>query len=423
MASRDALSYRFGPFELRPTDHLLLQDGEPVRLQRKVFDVLSALVERNGQLVTHEELIAAAWTRKEPSPGRLSHVVWQLRTLLGDGIPIETVSGCGYRFTARVSDGSTARRHYLEGRHFWAQRTPASLAQAIERFQAAIDVEPGFAKAYSGLADCYALLGHWGVASPRESMPKAKAAASRALELDPRLAEAHASFGLASKNFDWDLTQARISLGTSLALDPTYASARLWYADVLTILERIDDGLAELERARDLDPLSPIVEARIALQHFFARNYERAVECVETARRMGTQSLAGLAIMGAAYERLGRYEDAVLALAQGASRQNPLGLSLLGHAHAAHGDRQEAFKALRELEGAALEGYVSPYHEARIYSGLEDGISTRSALTRAVDERSDFVVWLHIDPLFDAWHDEAWFAELLVRVGLAPGAR
>src|SRR6185295_13774706 len=120
-----------------------------------------------------------------------------------------------------------------------------------------IDAEPAFAKAYSGLADCYALLGHWGVASPRESMPRAKAAAAKALALDPGLAEAHASYGLACKNFDWDFAQAQASLETSLALDPSYASARNWYGDLLTIRGRVGDGLAELERARDLDPLSP----------------------------------------------------------------------------------------------------------------------------------------------------------------------
>ena len=178
----------------------------------------------------------------------------------------------------RYSASPTAYELYLKGRFFWAKRTKQGLQQGIDYFQQAISVDPNYASAYAGLADCYNLLDDWGETPPRESFPKARAAADKAIALDPSLAEAHVSLAMVRGSYDWDWVGAEQEFKHAIELNPNYATAHQWYGIMLATLGRFPEAEAEVKRAQQLDPLSPIINMAVAEVYTWERRYDESIE-------------------------------------------------------------------------------------------------------------------------------------------------
>jgi tetratricopeptide (TPR) repeat protein len=237
-----------------------------------------------------------------------------------------------------------AHNFYLKGRFFWNKRTEVVLKKALEFFQRALNVDPLYALAYAGLADCYIMLCEYGLLASEDSYPNGKAAALKALELDESLAEAHTSLGLITMLYDWDLAAAEKGFKRAIELNPNYATAHQWYAVHLAVSGRFDEAFAQIRQAQELDPLSPIISVNVARIHYFARQYDEALRCCRTI--LETEPTFGVAhkIMGLAYEQKGMSEEALAAL-QGALDllgDTPEMIGFLAHAYALSGDLEEA---------------------------------------------------------------------------------
>jgi tetratricopeptide (TPR) repeat protein len=316
-----------------------------------------------------------------------------------------------------------AHQLYLKGRFYWNKRMPDAYQTALRYFQQAIDRDPGYAPAYSGLADTYALLAvpPSEVAPPTEMMPKARQAAFKALELDDTLAEAHTSLAFVLAQFDWNWKEADREFERAIELNPGYASARYWYALHLAAQGRLDDALAEDRRALELDPLSLIVNTSLGRTLYFSRRFDEAVEQLRKTIEMDPAFPIAHYRLGLVYAAKGQLRDAI---AEYEKLQGPAAVSLApaltGNALGRSGDAAGARRMIARLAALSKERYVPAAHVAFIHVGLGDRDQAFAWLAKARDERSDFIRFVKVDPLFDPLRSDPRFPELVKSVGLEP---
>lgn len=309
---------------------------------------------------------------------------------------------------------------YLRARYYWNKRTPGDLNKAIESFKAAIEIDPTYALAYAGLADSYSLLSVYGEVPPREIMPRAKAAAKRALEIDGSLAEAQATLANIEWAYDWDSTAAEAGFRKALASNPNYASAHQWYAVYLSNHGRHDEAIAEILRARDLDPLSPIIEANTGMDYYYARRFGQAITELKKTTEQEPGFWVPYSMLGQTYLAMGRNADATVEFtkARSLSPESVRNISMLGRAYAVAGRRAEAERLIEELQRLSTKRYVPPVYIAVIHIGLGERDKAFTWLEKAYSDRSDWMIFLDAEPLFDPLRAEPRFQDLLRRVGL-----
>src|SRR5438093_4160969 len=260
---------------------------------------------------------------------------------------------------------------YLKGRFYWNKRTVESLKKSIEYFNQAIEKDPSYALAYSGLADAYGLFSTYSVSSPQESYPKAKAAAKKALELDETLAEAHTSLAKVL-HYDWNLAESNREFQRAIELNPNYATAHQWYGNGnLRFMGRFDEAIAEMKRAQELDPLSLVINSDVGVTYISARQYGQAIEQLRKTTEMDQGFYYAHWNLGIAYEMKGSLQEA-LAEYQKARQltDDPRMLALLGHGLAVSGKRDEALRMLDQLKEMAKQRYVPAYSFTIVYVGL-----------------------------------------------------
>jgi serine/threonine protein kinase/tetratricopeptide (TPR) repeat protein len=326
------------------------------------------------------------------------------------------------RLAKRSTENTEAYQLYLKGRYYWNRRTEQTIKRAVEYFQQAIDKDPGYALAYAGLADCYAIYNSYQVELPRESAPKAKAAATKALEIDNTLAEAHASLGMVRMSYEWDWAGAEREFQRAIEVDPNYATAHHWYAICLSTNGRSEQAIASLKRAQQIDPLSLIISADLGLELHFARRYDEAIEQVQKALEMDPNFATGHRHLGMAYEQKAMYTESIAEFQKALDvlRGNPFVMGSMGHAYAVSGNRGKARLALSDVLQLSKRRYVSPFAAALIYTGLGDKERALEWLEKALDDRSLDMIFLKVDPRFDRLHAEPQFANLLRRMRLTP---
>jgi eukaryotic-like serine/threonine-protein kinase len=310
---------------------------------------------------------------------------------------------------------------YVRGRHAWDKRGESDLHEGIRFFQESIDADPTYAPAYAGMADCYAQLGYGSYISPEDAFPRARAAAKKALELDPTLAEAHASLGYALMYYDWNFSGAESEYKRAIELNPNYAIAHQWYAYLLTAMERpLRDAEKEIATAKSLDPLSvPINIDRAYILHYYDKN-EEALRSVNLALEMNPKYPPGYFWLGRIYTSQGRYADAEASLQKiGALRSWTPAMAVQGYLYAKSGRPQEARNVLAEFDDLVRQGrYASGYAIAVVYAGLGDREQVFSYLDAAYRERSHWLVWLKRDPRWNDVRSDARFQNLVRKVGL-----
>jgi TolB-like protein/DNA-binding winged helix-turn-helix (wHTH) protein/Flp pilus assembly protein TadD len=316
------------------------------------------------------------------------------------------------------SQTSEAYDLYLRGRYFWNQRTIEGFHRAIENFQRSISKDPDNARAYAGLADSYTLLTSYSGAPPTELMPKARAAALKALELDESLSEAHTSLALIVENYDWDWQTAEKEYRRAIELNPNNATAHHWYAEYLTWLGRFDEALRESERARQLDPLSLVIAVDNGQILYYSRQYDLALAKFRAVREVDENFYAGL--MVGPYEQKGMFAAALTELQTWpASRRNsPYYWSMLAYLYGRTGEPVQARRALAELEKMNRHRPIDPAIVSWAYLGIGDNDHALSWLEKAYAQHSNAMTALRVEPRYDILRSDPRFQNLMRRVGL-----
>jgi TolB-like protein/Flp pilus assembly protein TadD len=310
---------------------------------------------------------------------------------------------------------------YLKGRHFWNQRTRESVRMAILHFQTAIQKDPRYALAYSGLADCYNVMSFYEILPPTTGMPKARAAANRALELDAAAGEAHASLADVLMHFDWDWPAAEREYKIAMSLNPECAKIYHWYANYLGFMGRDQEAVAAINRAEVLDPTSlPINVWKGVILHYI-HDYPNAVAQYRKALELNPYFVWGHAFLGLAHEQAGQMKDAIFEFrkANALAGESATIKAMLGHAYAVCGDKGRALGIIKQLKSTKEAGHLPLYDIAALYTALAETNDAIDCLYKAYKERNLRMGGLKRDPRFERLHSNPRFRELERRVGLA----
>ncbi|HLY19573.1 MAG TPA: protein kinase [Bryobacteraceae bacterium] len=291
---------------------------------------------------------------------------------------------------------------YLHGRYFWNRRTEESLRHAAQYFQQAIDIDPGYALAYSGLADSYSLLGsiETSAMTPAAAMPLAKAAAQKALQLDPNLADAHASLGYVKLSYDWDLPAAAREFSRALTLNPNSATARHWYSHYFMAVGDLPRATEQMRQALQLEPLSPSINIGIGWCLYYSRRYDQAIEQFRAVTEMDPSLPLAHQTLGMAYQQKGQFDQAIEEYKRAAafSSNNPASVAALASIYAGLGKHAEAAQELNLLRDMARTRYVPSFYFASIRYSMGDLPGTFRWGWKAVGERCDYLMYLHVEP-------------------------
>ena len=315
---------------------------------------------------------------------------------------------------------SEAYDAYLKGQYYWETRSEEGLRKAISYFQEAIEKDPTSPRAYTGLADSYNALGSDRFLAPVEAFPKAKAAALEALQRDQNFAEAHASLAFAIWNYDYDWKKVETEYKRAIELNPGYATAYHWYSGYLLGMGRFAEAIAAVKKARELDPLSPRINANVGLVLYFARQYDQAIEELRSALRMDPNSEAPYAYLGSVYLGKRDYQEAIASFQKSKELLSDGGGAdlNLAQAYALAGNRKEAQVLLSRSLARSDQNYESALLIAKVYSALGEKESAFAWLDKAYMERSSLLPFLSVDPELDVLHPDPRFQDLLRRMGL-----
>jgi len=364
----------------------------------------------------HEALVAAGKKRRRAAPRKPAQ---DAPTQV-----VQTVSSVPKTSTKKRAPKThvpdpEAERLYLRGRAQWNKRHPEAVRQAIALFHEAVEIDPLHASAYAGLADAYLMLGFLQVIAPSDVIPKAKASALRAIELAPHQAEPHASLGYIAAIFDWDWPAAQRALHEAMRLNPSYPWAPHWYG-LAAAAKSLDEALQYVTRARDLDPLSPIIHTAIGIVHHLRRDYEAALRTYRQILDSEVAFAPAHYYIGLTYEQLSRYDDAKANFVRATeiAGRGWLFLGALGHCYGVSGEHELARQLLHDLDAQQRERYISPYNVMLVHLGLGDLEAALQWLERALEERAAAMWTALVEPRFDAIRNDERVRELLARYGL-----
>ncbi len=331
------------------------------------------------------------------------------------------------RLAKRYTKDAEAYQLYLKGRYFWNKRDEEGFRNGINYFKQAEEKDPTYALAYSGLADSYALLCDIGVVAPIDEMPKAKAAAQKAVDTDPTLAEAYTSRAFVKLSYDWDWLGAENDFKHALQLNPKYPTAHQWYASYLMQMGKFDQAKEEIEEAHNLDPLSPIIGSNSGLYSYYEHNYDDAINKYKQTLQIDPDFWVARHYLALAHVQKGMYADAILELralikvaATGPVPDKVIeteteAAASLGFAYGMAGKRAEAQAILQKLQVLSQRRYVSGLYFAIIYAGLKQNDRAIEYLNKAFESRHPGLVLIRIEPMFDGFRSDERFKQLVNR--------
>jgi serine/threonine-protein kinase len=313
---------------------------------------------------------------------------------------------------------SAAHEAYLRGRYYWNKRTEESMTKGLAYFQEAIDRDPAWALGYAGLADSYAMLGAHGGISPRQSLTRARAAALKASEIDPTLADPHATLLALHLDFEWNWPAVEREYHKAIELNPSHLMTHQWFAMYLATMRRHAESLKEIKVARELDPLSPLVNSHVGVVLLLARRYDDAVREFRSVLEIDPNYILPHWFLGHVYEQAGRYNDAVAEQRKAVtvSGRSPRYLASLARALALDGRRKEAEEILQEIERLRKRRYISPLDLCFVYAALGQKGKALDFLDAAYEERSWGMYRIQVDPRFDSLRSEPRFQAVVARM-------
>ena len=395
------------------------EDAEPQRVGRGLgvdAVVLGRVVTRDDELSISVELVDTSdsellWgDRFTRSSGDLLPLQEEIARAISLALRVR-VNEAEPSLERRYTVNADAYRDYLRGRHRWNRRSEEGFEQAIEYFEAAIEKDPTFALAYSGIADAYQLLGLY-YRSRSEVEARARAAAMKAVELNAELAETHASLGLLHMN-DFKWREAEAELKRAIELDPSYPTAHHWYATFLNSQARFDEAVDQARIAFELDPLSPIFQANLGVSLVIAGREDEGLEHLERVASLGESPV--YSFLGMGYLAAGRFDEAVRAHEKG------IWPGALGAALARSGREEQARQIRSRLERDATEGYISPVQWAFYYNGLGDLDRSFEYIDKALEERDGWLaVFIRVFEFTDDFYADPRYRAFMERIGLPP---
>ena len=405
------------------------RNTDPQRIGRELGVralLMGRIVQRGDRLIISAELVDVENNRRlwggqyDRRPSDILAVQSEISREISEQLRSRLTNEEEKRLTKHYTENTEAYQDYLKGRYYWNKRTGDDLKRAIDYFNQAIAKDPGYALAYAGLADTYIVIPNYSDVTTQEAAIKGRAAALKALEIDDSLAEAHTSLGGIKSDFEWDFTGAENEFKKALTLNPNYATAHHWYAQLLSPRGRHDEAIAEIKRAQSLDPLSLIINAVVGDTYIKARQYDQAIDQLKKTIEMDKNFPLAYRYLGNAYVEKGMYNEAIAAFATadkiaGASPERTEGLR---QAYAAGG--AEAFwkKQLEYLKADSEKGALQDYAIASVYARLGDKEEAINSLEKAFRARDPYIVYLKIDPPFDKFRSDPRIVDLMRRVGL-----
>ncbi|MBI3404776.1 MAG: tetratricopeptide repeat protein [Acidobacteria bacterium] len=312
---------------------------------------------------------------------------------------------------------------YQWGRHLTYQRTPDGIKHGVEFFRKSIQADPNYAPAYAGLADVTNFAAFYSFMPPKEAYPQAVEAAKRALKLDESLGEAHASLANLQYEYEYDWQAAGKSFERAVELGPSYSTGREWYAVYLAMLGQHDKASQQIQIAQKLDPYSVAILADVALLHFYAREYDAAIEQAQKAITLDPNYALGHFWLGRALLMKGRHEEGIAALKKSTEVQpgNLLALAVLGNAYGVAGKKDEAEKIIQQLKEFQPQRYLSPAYMSLVYLGIKDHTRALEWAEKGFVEHAGLLTRLKMDPIADGLHGDPRYEKLLNKLGFPPG--
>jgi tetratricopeptide (TPR) repeat protein len=395
-----------------------------------VRTVLSGrLVHRGDSLVVRVELVDVGngtrlWGRRFDRPLHdLMTVEEEIAREIADNLRFELNGDERARLSKRPTESAEAHRTYLKGRHVWTRwKTPEGMQTCIGLFEKALELDPLYARAFAGLADSYSVLGNVKALPPGEAYPKAKTAARQGLALDESLGELHTSLGFIHRMWDWDWAAAEAAFQRGIELNPSYATAHRWYAQLLSGLGRHEEAIAVGKRAVELDPLSLLIRGAYGDVLFYARRYQEAIALYRETLEVDPDFLPGHTDLARALELAGHYEEAITEFRAAAAlvpKGPPEPSSGLAHVYASMGRREEALAIVAEIQEIGRTRYVSPYGIASIHACLGDVDESLAWLEKAHAQHDQTLVWIKVHPRLDGLRSEPRFQRILADMRLA----
>lgn len=381
------------------------------------------VLQLGGRLIVRTELVDAAdgWQlwggQYDRRPADILELQEAIAQDISENLRLKLTGQDQERLTKRHTENAEAYHLFIKARYYLHKRLTETIQQATEYFQQAIDIDPSYAAAYVGLADSYPLLNLYGALTPQDAYSKAEAAALRALEIDETLAAAHNSLGVIKLFYEWDWEGAEAAFRRSTELKPGYPDAHQRYGMLLVARARFAEAADELERARELDPLSLITKTISGYPFYYARDFGRAAERFREVLEMDPNYSMAHFRLGLTYAQEGMYEEAVAELRRSVELSGDRdSVAALGYVCGLAGRGAEARAALSELESREKAGFVSSYDKALVHLGLGDVEASLGWLEKAHEERSYWLIYLRVDPALDPLRTRPRFVELLRKV-------
>ena len=406
------------------------QDLREVGIQLKVHYIIEGNIRKSGDRIRISIQLTSAsdgfliWSDKlDFKIEDVFDIQDKITRSIVDKLHVELLGQSTQKIFKQYTKNAEAYTNYLDGRFHWNKRTRKELKTAIELFETALNKDPNYALAYSGLADSYIILGLYGMMPPKTVMEKARATVQKALQIDNELAEAHVTLGCLKAVYDWDWTSAESQFKHALDLNQNYAVSHHWFAiNLLTPLGRFDEALDEIKKALYLDPISLVINATIGLQYYFANNFDLAIEYYRKTLEKDSDFAIAHFFLGQTLVQKGDYKEAIhqfktaLKLFGGSTNM----LANLGYAAALDGKKDIATKVLNKLLDfhSQRQYYVSSYDIACIYYALNETDMVFEWLEKAVDERAYLLIYLKVDPLLKDLKSDSRFTELKKRIRL-----
>jgi TolB-like protein/DNA-binding winged helix-turn-helix (wHTH) protein/Tfp pilus assembly protein PilF len=384
----------------------LLQQGNVLIIQAELMDVKTGVQLWGGQFNRSAEDVLALQD--------------DLSREIAEKLRVKLTGEQKQRLARRNTEDAEAYRFYLKGRYYWNKRSPEGMQKAASYFQQAIDKDPGYALAYAGLADTYVYLSFFNMVAPRDAMPRAKAAAAKALEIDDHLAEAHVSLGYMSYAYDWDWPAAGRHFDQALALDPAYTRAHIFYPFYLSSRGQSQEAVTVAKSALDLDPASPSLSHSLAVQFYLTRQFDQAIEQCRKTLEMDPNFAVAYAVLGQTYLAKGMNSEAapVLEKYSALSQGSVDSLALLGYSQARRGKKSQALRTIDELKETSKNSFVPAFYFALVYAALEDKDQAFMWLEKGYDERFARFAYLKLEALWDPLRSDERFRDLVRRVGI-----
>jgi TolB-like protein/cytochrome c-type biogenesis protein CcmH/NrfG len=337
-----------------------------------------------------------------------------------DHLKLNLLKGEKEKILKRHTEDHEAYEYYLKGLYFWKRRYEKGLQKSLQYFQLAVEKDPGYALPHVGIADAYGILGVYGFMPPHHAYPRARAAANKALEIDPELGEVYASLGWIAMWYDRDWPAAESHFLKAIQMKPDHPEAHMWYGNLLACTGRFDQSIREMRKAKELEPLEPAPPTHVGWALYYARRFDESIE--ELRKVIAADPEFSLPYMWLSANFLAKkmWGEAIAAIQKFVelSAESVIGVSILGSAYGSAGMKAEALKILERLDGLPKDRYVGSLMRAFVWTGLGEKNKALDNLEKAYEERESSMAWLKVWPLFDSLRSEPRFNALLKKMNL-----